>query len=232
MFKTDSDVDISFEEKVINELSSDFIFKFLPRGFGNTFGNSIRRILLSYISGAAISSVRIHNVPHIFSGIVGVSESYLDIVANLKKISFDRNTILDDGMLICINVDGPCQITADILTKISNIKIYNKELVILNVNAKINFCMDIFVKKGVGYVVDENNKRKDCVIEEITLDTVYSPVTLANFSVSNSRVGAKVDFDDLVITIHSNGSVTPKNILLESLSIFSFYLSSIKKFVE
>ncbi len=192
------------------ELSDDgrygkFVMEPLERGYAITLGNSIRRVLMSTLPGAAITDVKIEGVLHEFSTITGVKEDVLEIVLNLKGLIAKLNA--DTTKKIYIEAEGPCVVTAADIVKDSEVEILNEDMYIatLDEGAKLN--MEMTLKKGRGYVSAEQNKPAQNVIGVIPIDSIYTPVLKANFKVDDTRVGDVVDKNKLTLEVKTNGSI-------------------------
>ena len=197
----------------------------LERGVGITLGNSMRRILLSSLRGAAIKAVRIEGVLHEFSTLQGVTEDVTDIILNLKQISL--RMLAEDVEIVTINAAGKGIVTAGDIDTRGKVEIINPELHIatLGKDAKLNIEME--VGWGRGYVFSERNKDEEQPIGTIPLDTIFSPIEKVNFTVANARVGQQADYDRLTMEVWTNGSISPQDavafaakVLQDQLSIF------------
>lgn len=195
------------------------------RGFGTTIGNSLRRILLSSLQGAAITSVRIKGVLHEFSTIPGVTEDVTDIILNLKNVRFKLHG--SEPRTVRIVHKGAGTITAaDILTD-SNVEVLNPSQHIAVCSKDANVEMDMVVKLGRGYVPADRNRDEKAPVGTIPIDAIYSPIVKVNFNVSNARVGQQTDYDKLTLEVVTDGSIKPDDavafaakILKDQLSIF------------
>lgn len=187
-----------------------FIIKPLERGFGITFGNALRRVLLSSLQGAAITSVKIDGVQHEFSSIPGVKEDVINIILNLKKV---RLKLFEAEATVRLNVQGPCVVKAGDFETDGRVEILNPDLEIatLSDDAKIN--MEALVEMGKGFVLAEENKKQDAPIGTLFIDAHFAPVIKCNYTVTNARVGQVTDYDRLNFEITTNGAVTPEDAL-------------------
>jgi len=210
--------------------NTDFYGKFvcepLERGYGITLGNALRRILLSSLQGASISSAQIEGVLHEFSTIPGVKEDVTDIVLNLKevrlKIEGEENT-----KNITLNKDGPCEVTAGDIQTDDSITILNPDHPIATLNKDSKLSMELLAMRGRGYQPAERTRDANLPIGTILMDAVFSPIVKVNHKVSQARVGQRTDYDKLTMEIWTDGSVTPNDalglaakILKEQLTIF------------
>lgn len=191
-------------------------------GYGHTMGNSLRRVLLSSIEGAAVSSVKIDGVQHEFQSVEGVIEDVTDIVLNLKKVLLVSATREPTSLLIDVNRDGP--VTAGDIQTDSNITVVNPEQVICHLDKKRRFLAELEVRVGRGYCSGEENKQPDQPIGVIPVDTLFSPVKLVKYSVENTRVGQSMDYDKLILEITTDGRITPDEALKHSAAILKHHL--------
>lgn len=202
-----------------------FVAEPLERGFGVTVGNSLRRILLSSLQGAAITSVSVEGVMHEFSTIAGVVEDMTEIVLNLKEV-VPRLDDKDEAHLR-IEAQGPCNVTAGMFQGDPSVSILNPELHIATVGEGATLKMEVTVKVGRGYVAAEKNKVEGAPVGTMFIDSIFSPIRKVNFVVTNARVGQRTDYDCLTMEIWTNGSIDPRSaiaqaahILVDQLSVF------------
>ena len=199
-----------------------FIAEPFEAGYGHTVGNSLRRVLLSSIEGAAISSIKIDGVNHEFQSIDGVVEDVTEIVLNLKKVlivSHKRETI---SLSIKATKAGP--ITAADIQSDANIQIVNPDQVICTLDSKRSFEAEIEIKTGRGYCPGEQNKKEEQPIGVIPIDSLFSPVRLVKYAVENTRVGQITDYDKLILEIWTDGRITPDDALKQAASILNHHL--------
>ncbi len=214
----------------IVEVSEDntygkFTLEPLERGYGTTLGNCLRRVLLSSLPGAAVSSVKIQGVLHEFSTVPGVLEDVPEIILNIKDIAAKMYT--DEPVILRIEAEGPKEVKAgDIITG-PDVEIVNKDHHIATINETGKLYIEMEMIKGRGYKVAEKNKREDHSIGVIPIDSSFTPVTKVNFTVENTRVGQITDYDKLTLEVWTNGTVTPQEatslgakILTEHLNLF------------
>ena len=180
-------------------------------GYARTIGNSLRRVLLSSIEGAAITSVKIRGVSHEFSSIKGCTEDVTDIILNLKRVQL--KTFSRDPQTITLKANGPCTVTAELFAKENNVEVLNpkQEICTLDVDGSID--MECDVRTGRGFCLAEGNKRPDQEIGKIAIDSIFSPVTRVNFLVENTRVGQRTDYEKLVLDVWTDGRITPEEAL-------------------
>lgn len=204
---------------------SKFVIEPLERGFGNTLGNSLRRVLLSSLPGVAVSSVHIEGVQHEFSTIPGVREDVTEIILNLKCLAAKMYT--DEPKQLTIDVKGPCELTAGDIRTDDQIEIVNPELHIATLNEDAHLQMQLMFEKGRGYVSADKNKNASTPIGVIPVDSIYTPVRKVNYTVEDTRVGQITDYDKLTLEIWTNGTLKPEEaisgaakILCEHLNLF------------
>ena len=202
-----------------------FVAEPLERGFGVTIGNSLRRILLSSLQGAAITSLRIEGVMHEFSTIPGVVEDVTEIVLNLKQV-VPRLEDKEEAHLR-IEAQGPCEVTAGMITGDPAVAILNPDLHIASLGEGSSLRMELTVKVGRGYVAAEKNKVEGVPMGTVFIDSIFSPIRRVNFNVTQARVGQRTDYDKLIMEIWTNGSIDARSavaqaahILLDQLGIF------------
>lgn len=213
------------EATELTERYGKFVAEPFERGFGTTLGNSLRRILLSSLQGAAITSVRIKNVQHEFSSVVGVTEDVTDIILNLKGVQVKLHG--HDGRNVRIVQKGSGVIKAgDIITD-NNVEILNPDHHIATCGEETDLEVDMTVTMGKGYVSAEKNRDESAPVGTIPIDSIFSPIQKVNYNVSNARVGQITDYDKLTLEVYSDGSVKPEDavayaskILKEQLQIF------------
>ena len=206
---------IEIEKPTIECITSDddpnygkFIVEPLERGYATTIGNSLRRILLSSLPGAAVTSVKIDGVLHEISTIPGVKEDVTEIILNLKKLAV-RLDGADDTKRVIINAVGPKEVTAADIMGDADMEIFNPDLHIATLEENATLVMEIVLAKGRGYVPAENNKDEDTPIAVIPVDSIFTPVKKVNYSHENTRVGQVTDFDKLILEVWTDGSITP-----------------------
>ena len=205
---------IEFEKPNIECVEADdkrnyakFICEPLERGYGMTIGNSLRRILLSSLPGAAITSVKINGVVHEFSTVQGVVEDVPELIVNLKSV---RLKVFDnEEKIIRIDHKGAGEITAGDIVTDGTVEILNPELHIATLSASADFHMEMTVNRGRGYNVAEKNKKENNPIDVLPIDSIFTPVKKVNYSVENTRVGQMVDYDKLTIEVWTDGSLKP-----------------------
>ena len=185
-----------------------FVVEPLERGYGTTLGNSMRRILLSSLPGAAVTSIKIDGILHEFSTIPGVKEDVTEIVLNLKKLAVKLSGAADTKR-VTINEVGPKEVTAADIKGDIDVEIFNPDLHIATLDENASLIMEINLSKGCGYVLAEQNKDENTPIAVIPVDSIYTPVRKVNFKVENTRVGQVTDYDKLILEIWTDGSISP-----------------------
>lgn len=211
-------------DKVLMQKATDFEgsfeFKPLEPGFGVTIGNALRRILLSSLEGYAITSIRIPGVDHEFTTIKGVVEDVVELVLNLKQVRFKAKFENADAEKIYVSVKGKDAFTAGDIEKFSsNFSILNPELVICTMDTNVNFEIELTVEKGRGYVAAEENKQSDAAIGVIPIDSVFTPIKNVKYTIENTRVEQKTDYEKLIIDLKTDGSIHPEEALKEAAKI-------------
>lgn len=212
-------------DKVIMLQASDtkgvFEFRPLEPGFGITIGNALRRILLSSLEGYAITSIRIEGVDHEFSSIPGIVEDVTDIILNLKQIRFkyrgDNNQEDED---VHVFIGGQETFTADDINKfLSSFQVLNPDVVICNMEKSVKLNINLTIRKGRGYVPAEENKMLNAPLGTISMDSIHTPIRNVSYQVENFRVEQKTDYEKLLLTIVTDGSIHPKDALREAAHI-------------
>ncbi|MDO5441458.1 MAG: DNA-directed RNA polymerase subunit alpha [Bacillota bacterium] len=223
---------IEFEKPSIEVFTSEedpsygkFVVGPLERGYGNTLGNSLRRILLSSLPGAAVTSIKIDGILHEFSTIPGVKEDVTEIILNLKQLALSLDG--DSPIHALINVSGPAEVTAADIQADGILEIFNPELHIATLEKNATLTIDLTIATGRGYVVAEQNKTEETPIGVIPIDSIYTPVRKVNYTVEHTRVGQVTDFEKLILEIWTDGSISPKKgvsigakIMLDHLNLF------------
>jgi len=195
----------------------------LEKGFGQTIGNTLRRILLSSIQGAAVTAIQIDGVLHEFSSIKGVREDVTDIVLNVKNLAI-KSTASSPKKII-LDIKGPKEVKAKDIELSPEIEILNPEQTICNLDEKTQFHMELIVSNGKGYVPANKNKSEDNPLGLIAIDSLFSPVKKVSFTIENTRAGSALDYDKLVMTVETNGTVPAEEAIAYSARIFQDQLS-------
>ncbi|OUX36829.1 MAG: DNA-directed RNA polymerase subunit alpha [Candidatus Pelagibacter sp. TMED273] len=202
----------------------------LEKGYGLTLGNSLRRILLSSIRGAAVTAIQIDGVLHEFTSIKGIREDVTDIVLNIKSLALKSTS--DTPKKLILDAKGPGEIKASDITKITDIEILNPDLTICNLDENTHFHMEMTVGTGKGYVPASMNKPEDPPIGLIPIDSLFSPVKKVSYSISTAREGKALDYDKLTLEVETNGSISAEDALAYSARIFQDQLGMFVNFDE
>ena len=216
----------------ITEISEDkkfgrFVVEPLERGYGTTLGNSLRRIMLSSLPGAAVSQVKIDGVLHEFSSIPGVKEDVTEIIMNLKSLAIKNNSADNEPKTAYIECEGKGVVTAADIQADQDIEIMNPDQVIATLNGgkDCRLAMELTITKGRGYVSADKGKSDDMPIGVIAVDAIYSPVDRVNMVVQNTRVGQVTDFDKLTLDVYTNGTLDPDEAVSLAAKVLSEHLS-------
>lgn len=210
------------EEVTATETYAKFIAEPFEAGYGHTVGNSLRRVLLSSLEGAAITAARITGAQHEFASLPGIVEDVTDIILNLKRIKF--KAVDHEPRTVSINVNREGAITAGDIQTIQGIEVLNTDQIICTVDRKQKFEAEFDVRVGRGFFTGEENKRPDMLIGVIPIDSIFSPVTRVKYAVENTRVGQRTDYDKLIIEIWTDGRITPDESLLQASAILRHHL--------
>jgi DNA-directed RNA polymerase subunit alpha len=210
------------DEATATETYVKFFAEPFEAGYGHTVGNSLRRVLLSSLEGAAITSVRITGAQHEFASLPGVVEDVTDIILNLKRIKF--KAVDHEPRTVTLNVSKEGQILAGDIQTIQGIDVLNTDQVICTLDKRQKFEAELDVRVGRGFFTGDENKRPDMPIGVIPIDSIFSPVTRVKYSVENTRVGQRTDYDKLVLEIWTDGRITPDDALLQASAILRHHL--------
>ncbi len=211
-------------------LKASFIAEPLERGFGLTLGNALRRVLLSSLQGAAVTSIKIENVLHEFSSLAGVREDVTDIVLNVKQIALKMQG--EGPKRLQLSATGPAEVTAGDIAVSGDIEVMNPSLVICHLDQGATLNMELTADTGKGYVPAASNRPADAPIGLVPVDALYSPVRQVAYKVENTRVGQELDFDKLTLTIETDGTVTPDDALAYAARILQDQLQLFVHFDE
>ena len=216
----------------IAEISEDkkygkFVVEPLERGYGTTLGNSLRRIMLSSLPGAAVSQVKIDGVLHEVSSIPGVKEDVTEIIMNIKSLAIKNNSDSEEAKVAYIDFEGEGVVTAADIQCDPDIEILNPEVVIAHLNggADSKLYMELTITKGRGYVSSDKNKNEELPIGVIAVDSIYTPVERVNLKVENTRVGQITDYDKLTLDVYTNGTLAPDEAVSLAAKVLSEHLS-------
>jgi DNA-directed RNA polymerase subunit alpha len=202
----------------------------LERGFGLTLGNSLRRVLLGSLQGAAITSVHIDGVLHEFSSIPGVREDVTDIVLNIKDIAIKMQS--DGPKRLVLKKQGPAAVKAGDISTVGDIQVLNPDLVICHLDEGAEIRMEFTVNTGKGYVPADRNRAEDAPIGLIPVDSIFSPVKKVSYGVTNTREGQILDYDKLTMTVETNGAISPEDAIAYSARILQDQLNVFVNFEE
>ena len=215
-----------------NDTYGRFQVEHFERGFGTTIGNSIRRVLLSSLEGAAVSSIKIKGVEHEFSPMKGVMEDVTDIVLNVKNLVVKLD--VDEPRVMKLAARGPGEVTADMIQADTAVTILNKDLVIATLTDAIDFEMELEVTKGRGYVPasERYSTQDEQEIGRIFVDSIYSPVQRVRYKVEDTRVGQRTNYDKLTLEVWTNGTVEPEMAVVEAAKILRKHLNPFVQYYE
>ncbi len=200
----------------------------LDPGFGTTLGNTLRRVLLSALWGAAVTSIQIDGVAHEFTAIPHVKEDVTEVILNLKKLCLKSFT--EDPVTLLLDVKGPADVRASNIQASSDVEIVNPDLYICTLAAKGHLRMELNVERGKGYVPADRNKREGQPIGVIPIDAIFSPVEKANFTVEKTRVGQSTDYDRLLIEVWTDGTMSPEEAVSHAAELFTQHLNLFVRF--
>ena len=210
------------EESSSTETYAKFTAEPFEAGYGHTLGNSLRRVLLSSLEGAAITSVRIEGAPHEFTSLPGVVEDVVDIILNLKKVKFKAPDHETRTVTISVNREGA--ITAADIQSVQGVEVVNPEQHICTLDKKQKFDAEFEIKVGRGFATGDENKSSEQPIGVIAIDSIFSPVTRVKYAVENTRVGQRTDYDKLILDIWTDGRITPDDALTQASAILRHHL--------
>ncbi|RQD71534.1 MAG: DNA-directed RNA polymerase subunit alpha [Tindallia sp. MSAO_Bac2] len=206
-----------------NQKYGKFVIEPLERGYGTTLGNSMRRIMLSSLPGAAVTSVHIEGILHEYDNIEGVKEDVTEIILNIKDLSIKVHG--NEEKTLRIEADGEGSVNAGDIIADADVEILNPDMHIATLAEGARLNMEMNVSQGRGYVTAENNKTPGMPIGVIPVDSIFTPVKKVSYTVSNTRVGQMTDYDKLVIEVHTNGSITPEESLSLSAKVMTEHLN-------
>lgn len=210
------------EESTATDTYAKFIAEPFETGYGHTVGNSLRRVLLSSLEGAAISSIKIDGAMHEFATVDGVVEDVTEIVLNLKKILFKSHNREPQTLLLSVNKEG--EVTAADITLNQNLEIVNPTQHICTLDKKKKFEMELEIKVGRGFLPGDENKKPNQPIGVIAIDSIFSPVNRVRYNVENARVGQRTDYDRLVLEVWTDGRISPDDALTQASAILQHHL--------
>ena len=227
-----SDLNIILPSKlsIVSEVGTKGVYEIdgLYPGYGHTLGNSLRRIILSSLTGAAITSIKIDGVDHEFSVIDGVKEDVITILLHLKQVRFRLNT--DEPQKVVLHVKGPKQVTASDIEKGGQVEVLNPDLYITEITGKNTLSIEMTVEKGLGFVPKEMHQKTKNEVGVISLDAIFTPIRRVAYEVENMRVGDKTNHNRLRMTIETDGTLTPREALEKAITIMVEQLQAIVGF--
>ncbi len=210
------------EDSTATETYAKFVAEPFETGYGHTIGNSIRRVLLSSLEGAAISSIKVDGAMHEFTTVDGVVEDVTEIVLNLKKVLFKAHSREPQTLLLSVNKDG--EVLAGDIELNQNVELVNPKQHICTLDKKKKFEMELEVKVGRGFCPGDENKKPNQAIGVIAIDSLFSPVTRVRYAVENARVGQRTDYDRLILEIWTDGRISPDDALTQASAILQHHL--------
>jgi len=210
------------DESTATDTYAKFIAEPFETGYGHTIGNSIRRVLLSSLEGAAITSIKIDGAMHEFATVEGVVEDVTDIVLNLKKVLFKAHTRDPQTLLLSANKEG--EVTAADIQLNQNVELVNPTQHICTLDKKKKFEMELEVKVGRGFLPGDENKKPNQAIGVVAIDSLFSPVTRVRYMVESARVGQRTDYDRLVLEVWTDGRISPDDALTQASAILAHHL--------
>ena len=210
------------EEATATPTYAKFVADPFETGYGHTVGNSLRRVLLSSLEGAAITSLKVDGAMHEFATIEGVVEDMTDIVLNLKKVKFKAHSRDEQTLLLSVNKEGV--VTAGDIQLNQNIELVNPDQHICTIDKKKKFEMELTVRVGRGYCQNDENKKPGQAIGVVAIDSLFSPVTRVRYAVEAARVGNRTDYDRLILEVWTDGRISPDDALTQSSAILAHHL--------
>jgi DNA-directed RNA polymerase subunit alpha len=210
------------EDSTATETYAKFVAEPFETGYGHTVGNSLRRVLLSSLEGAAITSMKVDGAMHEFATIDGVVEDVTDIVLNLKRIKFKAHSRDEQTLLLSANKEG--SVTAADIQVNQNVELVNPDQIICTLDKKKKFEMELVVKVGRGFCPSDENKKPGQAIGVVAIDSLFSPVTRVRYAVEAARVGQRTDYDRLILEIWTDGRISPDDALTQASAILQHHL--------
>ncbi len=224
---------VSIDPKMSHPNFGRFVIEPFERGFGTTVGNSLRRVLLSSLEGAAVTSIKIKGAQHEFSSLKGVAEDVVDIVLNVKNLVVQLEG--DEPRTMTLAASGPGEVTADLIEADTAVTIMSRDLVLATLTDAVDFEMEFRVEKGRGYVPASEQiaqQQEEQEIGRIPMDAIFSPVQRVRFRVEDTRVGQRTNYDRLILDIWTNGTVSPEMALVEAAKILRKHLNPFVQLAE
>ena len=221
---------LDVDKETLTPTYGKFVARPLERGFGLTLGNALRRVLLSSLQGAAVTAIKVDGVLHEFTSIPDVTEDVTEIILNLKEIRLKM--LNSDQATVLINKEGPCDVKASDIITGEQVEVLNPDQHIATLGKGAKLKAEIMIKRGRGYVTAEENKTDDMAVGWIPIDSFFSPVRKVNYSVTQSRVGQRTDYDKLSLEVWTDGSVFPEDTVALSAKVIKDQLTVFLNFVE
>ena len=209
-------------EETATDTYAQFTAEPFETGYGHTVGNALRRVLLSSLEGAAITSIRVEGAQHEFTSVEGVVEDVAEIILNLKQVKFKMHNREPQTLLLSVNKSGP--VTASDIELNANMELVNPDQLICTLDKKKKFLMELEVQVGRGFLSGDDNKKPDQSIGVIAIDSIFSPVTRVRYDVGNARVGNRTDYDKLEVEVWTDGRVNPDDALKQASAILRHHL--------
>jgi len=223
---------VSLDQETASDTYGKFSVEPFERGFGTTVGNSLRRILLSSLEGAAITGVKIKGAAHEFTSLEGVQEDVTDIILSVKNMVVSSES--DGEKTMRLQAEGPGEVTCDLIEADTSITIHNKDMILATLTKQVDFDMEFIVDKGRGYVPasEQYDANEDQEVGLIPVDATFSPVTRVRYKVEDTRVGQKTNYDKLTLEVWTNGTVTPEMAVVEAAKILRKHLNPFVQYFE
>lgn len=223
---------VETDPNVATKTYGRFVIEPFERGLGTTVGNSLRRILLSTIEGAAVTRVKISNAPHEFTSLKGVQEDVTDIILNIKNLVVSLES--DEPKTMTLAATGPGEVAADLIEADTSITIHNRDLVIATLTEEVDFEIEFTVEKGRGYVPasEVRDEELEQEIGVIHVDAIYSPVLRVRYKVEDTRVGQRTNYDKLTLEVWTNGAISPEMVLVEAAKILRKHLNPFVQYFD
>ena len=227
-----SDLNIILPSKlsIISEVGTKGVYEIdgLYPGYGHTLGNSLRRIILSSLTGAAITSLKIDGADHEFSVLDGVKEDVITILLHLKQVRF--RLLTDEPQTVKLSIKGPKIVTAGDIEVSGQVEVLNKDLYIAEVTGKVNLSIEMTIQKGLGFVAKDSHQKTKTEVGMIAVDAIFTPIRRVSYEVENMRVGDKTNHNRLRMTIETDGTLSPREALEQSITIMVEQLQAIVGF--
>ena len=223
---------VVLDAETATETYGKFSCEPFERGFGTTVGNSLRRILLSSLEGAAVTGVKIKGAPHEFTSLEGVTEDVTDIILQVKAMVVSLEG--EESKTMRLQAEGPGEVTCDLIEADTSVTIHNKDMILATLTKQVDFDMEFVVEKGRGYVPasEQYDANAEQEVGLIPVDAIFSPVTRVRYKVEDTRVGQKTNYDKLTLEVWTNGTVTPEMAVVEAAKILRKHLNPFVQYFE